>query len=203
MATVESALQSQIRNIEARSGRSMAEWTDLIRTSGRPKHGEIVVWLKTEHGMSHGDANRVALVARDAIAGSASPATSGGAPAVAVLAGEQSLESATSLYSGRKATLKPIHDRVIDVVQGFGRDVELAPKRSYLSIRRRKQFAMLQPAAKHVDLGLILPDRPFGTRLESARTFNALFTHRVRLTSTDAVDQELVAWLRAAYEAAG
>jgi hypothetical protein len=84
-------------------------------------------------------------------------------------------------------------------VGALGDDVELAPKRGYLSLRRRKQFAMIQPAAARVDLGLILKDEPPTGRLEPAAGFNALFTHRVRIAAPDDVDEELVAWLREAY----
>jgi hypothetical protein len=87
-------------------------------------------------------------------------------------------------------------------VSGLGPDIEVAPKKGYLSLRRRKQFAMIRPAARHVDLGLILPGRPVDARFESAANFNALFTHRVRVRSVDEVDRELVAWLKAAYDAA-
>src|SRR5262249_28725470 len=62
MATVETGLQTQIRNIETQYGRSMAEWTELIRASGLTRHGQIVSMLKADHGLSHGSANRVALV---------------------------------------------------------------------------------------------------------------------------------------------
>jgi hypothetical protein len=63
---------------------------------------------------------------------------------------------------------------------------------------------MLQPAAAgRIDVGLIMPP---GTstagRLESAAKFNALFTHRVRITTAGDIDGQLLGWLRAAYEAA-
>jgi hypothetical protein len=62
---------------------------------------------------------------------------------------------------------------------------------------------MVKPAAKHVDLGLILPNEPVTERMESAATFNALFTHRVRVKSEADVDDALEGWIRAAYERAG
>ncbi len=62
---------------------------------------------------------------------------------------------------------------------------------------------MLKPAAKHVDLGLILPGEPVTARLESAATFNALFTHRVRLGSVGDVDDQVTGWLHTAWERAG
>ena len=186
MSTVEQGLQSQIRNIEATYGRPIDEWIEIIRTSGLTRHGEIVAMLKTDYGLSHGSANRVALVAMDALA-----------PA------DVSPDPVASLYAGDKAALLPIHERLMDVFGGLGSDVEVAPKKGYLSLRRRKQFAMIKPAAKHVDLGLVLPGQPADARRESAATFNALFTHRVRVRSVDGVDPELASWIGEAYDAAG
>jgi hypothetical protein len=184
VATVEEGLQSQIRNIEATYGRSMDEWIALIRATGLERHGQIVAWLKSEHGLPHGAANRVALVALDA---AAPPAPD---------------DPVVALYADRPATVRAIHDRIWAVVERLG-DVEVAPKKGYLSLRHRTQFAMVKPAAKHVDLGLILPNEPVTQRLESAATFNALFTHRVRVKSEADVDDELEGWIRAAYERAG
>jgi hypothetical protein len=85
----------------------------------------------------------------------------------------------------------------------LGSDVEQAPKKGYVSLRRRKQFAMLQPGAKWVNLGLVLAKQSPSGRLESAAKWNALFTHRVRVAAISDIDDELEAWLRTAYEAAG
>jgi hypothetical protein len=180
MATVEQGLQSQLRNIEATYGRSIDDWIEVIRVSGRTRHGDIVSMLKTDYGLSHGAANRVALVALDAL----HPRVDG---------------QPTGSGDAAKTSLMPIHARLMVAVHQLGSDVEIAPKKGYLSLRRRKQFAMLRPAAKHIDVGLILPGRPVTERLESAATFNALFTHRVRVRSTADVDDELVGWLTEAY----
>src|SRR4051794_38743991 len=187
---IEAALQSQLRNIEAKSGRSVDEWRRGIRTSGETRHGEIVAWLKSQHNLTHRAPKRPALVYLE---GEAVPLPSG--PPTAATAVDQ-------LYSGPKQKLLPIHRRLMDEIDSFGNDVEILPKKGYLSLRRRKQFAMIRPAAQHVDLGLILPGEEVTERLESAATFNALFTHRVRVRSESDVDQQLVAWLRQAYEAA-
>jgi Domain of unknown function (DUF4287)/Domain of unknown function (DUF5655) len=193
---VDDALRAQVRNIEAQYGRSMSAWTDLIRVQGLTKHAEIIAWLKSEHGMTHGNANRVALIARDAgVAGAMPTAPTGGVAADG--------DPIAALYVGKKAALRPIHDRVMQVINGFGHDVDVAPKRGYVSLRRRRQFAMLQPAAAHVDLGLILPGVPTGGRLEPGGTFNAMFSHRVRIASVEAVDTQLEGWLRTAYDEAG
>src|SRR4029077_13265162 len=132
MATVDEALQSQLRNIEAKSGRSIDEWVALIDASGRRRHGEIVPWLKAEHGLTHGSAHRLALVTIERLS-APSGAGTGSSPE-------------DVLYPEGRRHLLPIHQALMGVVRGFGDDVEVAPKKGYLSLRRRKQFAMPQPA---------------------------------------------------------
>jgi Domain of unknown function (DUF5655) len=112
-------------------------------------------------------------------------------------------DAVSTMYSGPKAALRPLHDGLMNAVLALG-EVEIAPKKGYLSLRRRKQFAMLQPAAAgRIDLGLIMPPGTSTTgRLESAAKFNALFTHRVRITSAGDIDAQLLEWLQAAHEAA-
>ena len=188
MASVADALKSQIRNIEATYGRTMREWAALIKKSGLTKHPEVVAMLKRDHDVSHGAAHRISLVSRE-------QATSHGddAPGADVV---------TTMLGAKRAHLRPIVDRLLEVIRGFG-DFEVAPKKGYLSLRRRKQFAMIKPAASHVDLGLILVGVLADGRLESAAGFNALFTHRVRVRSTKDVDRDLRGWLQQAFQNAG
>jgi hypothetical protein len=190
MATVEEGLRAQIRNIEATYGKPMAEWLAIIAASGLTKHTEVVAMLKNDYGMAHGAAHRVSLVARD----SAVPPTGASVDS----------DPVSALYAGRKAGLRPVHDALMAAIMTFGDDIEVVPKKGYLSLRRRKQFAMIQPsAAGRIDVGLILRDVPADARLESAASFNALFTHRVRVPGPEAIDAELIGWLRYAYDQAG
>src|SRR5215472_5418771 len=190
MATVQQGLQAQIRNIEATYGKPMSEWIAIISASGLTKHTDVVSMLKKDYGMTHGAAHRVSLVAREQAAETAA-------------AGPGS-DPVSALYTGKKASLRPLHDALMNTIQAFGDDIEVAPKKGYLSLRRRKQFAMIQPSgAGRIDLGLILKDVPAAGRLESAAGFNALFTHRVRLVGPADLDAELIGWLRAAYDRAG
>jgi hypothetical protein len=189
MASVEDGIAAQIRNIEARYGRPLSEWFGLIAASGLTKHAEVVAMLKADYGMAHGAAHRVSLLSRQPA--EPAPASPG--------------ELADALYTGKKAVLRPLHDQLVAVINALGADVTLVPKKGYISLRRpRKQFAMIQPsAAGRIDLGLILPGIPAGARLEPAGSFNALFTHRVRVMSADDLDDTLAGWLAAAYADAG
>ncbi|MEL6822660.1 MAG: DUF5655 domain-containing protein, partial [Calditrichota bacterium] len=109
-----------------------------------------------------------------------------------------------SQYSGAKEALKPIYERILAEVNSFGGDVEVAPKKSSVSLRRKKQFALVQPSTKtRVDLGLKIKGKDPAGRLETSGPFGAMCTHRVQLTDVSHVDAEVVAWLKEAYEAAG
>ena len=50
MADVEAGIAAQIRNIEERYGRSLAEWFGIIAASGLTRHAEVVAMLKADFG---------------------------------------------------------------------------------------------------------------------------------------------------------
>ncbi|GGG16789.1 hypothetical protein GCM10007304_33650 [Rhodococcoides trifolii] len=56
--------QSYFPSIEKKYGKSIDEWMDALAASPLKKHGELVTWLKTEHGMGHGHANALVAHAR-------------------------------------------------------------------------------------------------------------------------------------------
>ena len=108
------------------------------------------------------------------------------------------------LDAGKKTTLRPVHDALVAAVNAFGDDIEQIPKKGYISLRRTKQFAMIPPSTlTRIDVGLILAGHQPTDRLESAKGFNALFTHRVRVHMVADIDDELCGWLRHAYQRAG
>jgi hypothetical protein len=185
---VDAALQTQIRNIETAYGKPLDHWFAVIDASGLTKHNEVVAMLKTDHGLAHGAAHRLSLLARRRDADPA-PAPS---------------DPADALYAGAKARLRPLHDALLGEIRALG-TFNIAPKTGYLSLRRRKQFAMVQPSTtSRIDLGLILPATPPATgRLEPAAAFNPLFTHRVRITAATDLNDELRGWLATAYALAG
>jgi len=102
-----------------------------------------------------------------------------------------------------KHGLTHVYDRLIERIGAFGKDIEVAPKKAYVSLRRKKQFAIIQPStAERLDVGINLKDvKPVG-RLEASGSFNAMVSHRVRVTSIAEIDKELLEWLRKAYEGA-
>jgi hypothetical protein len=183
MSVLDDATANQMANVGKRTGRPFEEWVSLVRASGVAKHGQIVSMLKSEHGFGHGDANLVAIFALRA----------DDAPA-----GDDAVDA---IYTGRNGELRPLHDAAQAVVDGFGADVERAPKKTYVSLRRKKQFATLGPASGgRLEIGLNLPGETPAGRLEAT---TGMCTHRVRVASASELDPEVIGWLRAAYDRAG
>jgi hypothetical protein len=178
---------AMIEGLQEKTGRPLEDWLQLLKSAGLSKHKEMMGLLKTEHGLSHGYANMIALQAL----GSDSQTST------------ETDDLVDAQYGGAKAALRPTYDAVIAAVKKFGSDVEVSPKKAYVSLRRSKQFAIVQPSTStRVDIGLVLPGVAPAERLEAAGSFNAMMSHRIRIGTPADVDKKVVAWLKQAYEQA-
>lgn len=182
---MDKAKLTQLKNIEGRTGRALADLVAVVTRSGLTKHGEIREMLKKDLGMGHGDANMLVHYALG----------SDGASRAAEQSGDEVLDA---IYAGPKAALRPIHEAVMRALAGLG-EFEIAPKKAYLSLRRKKQFAMVGPATNtRVELGLNMKGVEAHGRLEALPP-GGMCQYRVKLTQPSDVDAEVVAWAREAY----
>ncbi|MCB9208402.1 MAG: DUF4287 domain-containing protein [Ignavibacteriales bacterium] len=181
---MDSAEKTMMENIQKKFGKSFEEWIKIIKKEKLDKHGEILKFLKEKHGFTHGYANLISMKFRKADAGSA----------------ENSDQLIIDQYEG-KDSLKPIYNKIIKTISKFGNDIEVAPKKSSVSVRRKRQFALIQPSTKdRIDLGLKFKNKPISGRLENSGPFGTMCSHRVQIKSVKDVDKNVVAWLKEAYE---
>lgn len=184
----EEQVANMIASLKEKTGKTIEQWVALGKKSGKVKHGELVSWLKAEHGITHGYANLIGHQTLKSDSGSK------------IAAGE---DLVSEMFAGDKAALRPIFDALMKAILAFGTDIEQAPKKGYLSLRRKTQFATLHPSTRtRFDVGLKLKGVAPKGRLEAAGSWNAMMSHRVKLESAAQVDTELVGWLKAAYDAA-
>ena len=131
MSSLDQAVQTHLANIQKKTGKSLDELAEIVHQSGLTKHSEIRSYLQREPGLGYGDAN---AVVHAVLRSDGQRATSGKSEA-AVLDG---------IYWGAKAGFRPIHEKLIMEINRFG-EYEMVPKEGYVSLRRRKQFAMIGP----------------------------------------------------------
>jgi len=183
---VDKAVATQLANIEKRSGKSLAELAAIIKKSGLKKHGEQVAMLKADLGLGHGDANAVAHAVKQA----AAPAP----PADA--------DPLDAIYTGASAPLRAIHERLMAGITRFG-PFEVAPKKGYVSLRRKKQFAMVGPGTKTLlEIGLNAKRDVVGADFSKLPP-GGMCQFKRRIAGVAEVDAALLAAIRIAYDEAG
>jgi hypothetical protein len=188
MSSVDKAVATQLKNIQARTGKTLDELRAHVAQSGLAKHSEVRAMLMRDFGLGYGDANALAHAAKQA------PEAAAGAPSPE--------DALAGMYAGSKAGLRPLHDAVMAAIAAFG-PFEIAPKKTYLSLRRKKQFAMVGPGTKgRLEVGINARGLTSGARL-AAQPPGGMCQYKVFLTEAAEADEELIGWLRQAYDAAG
>lgn len=158
-----------------KTGQSLDHWIEVIKATGLQKHGEILKFLKTDHNFTHGYANFVSLKARASDAASQAP------------------QDLVAIQYEKKPHMKPWYEKIMQITENLGPDVQVVPKKSSVSLRRKRQFAPIQPSTRtRMDLGLKYNDRPIEGRLESSGPFGAMCTHRVQIKHLEDIDDQVV-----------
>jgi hypothetical protein len=184
---MDKAAQTMIDNLHKNTGKMLEEWVDIVRNETFEKHGQIITFLKKEHGFTHGFANLVAHKARESDAESITDKN----------------DLIEQQYKGKEHFL-PLYRSIIAHVMKFGSDVEIAPKKASVSLRRKKQFALLTPAAKtRFEIGINLKGQKPEGKLEAVTSANAMCSHKINLAGNEDIDNEVFEWLRIAYDQAG
>jgi hypothetical protein len=180
------SFQAYLDNIQAKTGKRPEDIADLVRAQGLSKPGEVVAWLKAEFGLGHGHAMAIVSLLRTA-----------GQPA-------RSADDKTAAYfTGPKARWRVAFDRLADRAQALAPDVAVSPGSTYLSlVKAGRKFAIVQAVGDRMDIGVKLKGVPAAGRLEDSGAWNPMVTHRVRIRAETELDEEVMTWLKQAYEKA-
>lgn len=177
------SFQAYLDNIQAKTGRRPEEIVGMVRAQGLAKPAEIIAWLKSEFGLGHGHAMALVALMRN----ESQPRRS-------------AEEKIAACFAGGKARWRGAYDRLIDQAQRFGPDVSVSPTAAYLSlVKGGRKFAIVQAVSDRMDLGVKLKGVAAAGRLEDAGAWNAMVTHRIRITDEAQLDDEVLGWLREAY----
>ena len=188
MSSLDKAIQTQLDNIQKKTGKSLDQLAVIIKKSGLTKHGEIRDYLKRELGLGHGDANALvhAILQSD------------GQRAAEGKSGDEVMDE---IYSGAKAHMRPIHEKLMNEINKFG-EFEIVPKKGYVSLRRKKQFVMIGPKTNtRFEVGINAKDLKKNARLLE-QPKGSMCNYIVNVTDAKEVDSELVEWIKTAYEGA-
>ena len=180
--TPQQMLQRMVENIGPRTGKTFDEWVAVARASGIDSHKALTAHLKAAHALNHNEAQWVAWEVTD-------PGR--------LASYEKPKDLVDELYSGKKASLRPVYDALLAAGLAAAEKVTTNVCRTYTSLAVGTQFALLNPRTNAgVDVELALPaDSPHGEPFKSS---NPKFTRRIRVTSVEEVDDDVRAALREA-----
>jgi predicted transport protein len=176
-------------SMKARTGRTIEEWVAVVKTDGPNVLDQKGVrrWLKDEHG--------IAQNSQWAIAEAAARAAGWSPPPIDEYIAQQ--------YEGPKAHLRPIFDRLREIIEAFGDDVHAEGRATYTPFVRRRQFAAVAAATRgRVDVGLRFTDPP-ASALLTAGGAPGQGTHKLSLADPQEITDEVERLLRAAYDQNG
>ncbi len=191
MVDINKAAENQLKNIQERTGKNLEELYNMYKSSGLKKHGEVRTFFINEVGMGYGDATNLAYYLMN----------SGGDLTGTIV--EANLDTAIDgIYAGAKEALRPVHEAIMQKINSLG-EFDITPKKSYLSLRRKRQFAMVGPATNsRIEVGLNMKGISPTDRLEQNPP-GGMCQYKVKVTSLGDVDDELVGWIKTAYDSAG
>jgi predicted transport protein len=182
---MEKSVSTMLQNVKEKTGYSLEEWKGLIAAQNLTKHGEIVKFLKETHNVTHGYASEIALK----VLGSDADSTTDTDGLI------------ESQYKG-KEHLKAFYDKLISEIQQFGGEFEIAPKKTYVSLRRKKQFVVLNPASKtRFEIGFNLKGVEAMGKLQNEKP-DGICSHKISLAEITEIDQEVIDWIKMAFDKA-
>jgi len=185
--SLDKARITQLNNIQKKTGKTIDEIRIIVRESGLLKHAAIRQMFIDRFSLGFGDATMLVHFAQF---------SDGQTAAVATQASPQ--EILDGIYTGTKAGLRPLHDLVMNEVFKLG-EFSIAPKKGYLSLRRKRQFAMIGPGSKNrLEIGLNMKGIPPTERLLE-QPAGGMCQYKIFLNSEKEVDDELINYLKTAY----
>jgi hypothetical protein len=185
------SFQAYLDTIKAKTGMVPDDFQKIAvekgLLGGNIKAGPILAWLKDDYGLGSGHSMALISIFRERALG------------------RPTMEEAIDkFFAGSKAPWQLTWDELMAAVMKFGSGVALQPTDTYIGLTRDgKKFAVVATTATRMDVGLKLKGDPVTDRLRASGNWNVMCTHRVQLVDGAELDDQLIGWLREAYDRVG
>jgi hypothetical protein len=165
--------------------KTQQEITKIYIDSRLEKHSEIRSMFMKELGLSYGFANTLTHYVTKTDGASLSE-------------GKTINQVLDEIYFGEKEKFRTIHDFLMKKIEIFGK-FEIAPKKGYLSLKQKKQFATIGPKTNsRMEIGINGKNILGGQRLLE-QPKGSMCQYIVRIVDIKEIDDELIFWLHEAY----
>jgi predicted transport protein len=170
-----------IDNLKASTKKDLDGWLAEIKKLGITKRNDIVNALKNDYEFGHMNASLLAGIYLN-----------GGKPVYGST--DDLLENQFAKADG----MRELYQSVIDLVKKSFPGVTVLPKKTYVSILEKREFAAINIKPKELRVGFDLGDRPFDDNVTKSKLTGPMprISHMVTVTGTDSLNEDLISLLR-------
>src|SRR3954468_12475874 len=108
--------------------------------------------------------------------------------------------SIDNVFEGKEPQVKAIYERLVNALKVFGA-VKEAPKQTSIHLEKNSGFAGVHPRKSYINLEFRTDYKIDDLRIVRHQQLSARrFEHTVKLDDENAIDEQLLKWLKDAYD---
>ena len=170
-----------IDNLKASTKKDLNAWLAEIRKLGVTKRNDIINVLKNDYAFGHMNASLLAGIYLN-----------DGKPVYG------STDDLLENQFAKAEAMREIYEAVIDFVKQNFPGATVLPKKTYVSILEKREFAAINIKPKELRIGFDLGDRPFDDTVSKSKLTGPMprISHMVVVTGKESLNKDLIALLR-------
>ncbi len=174
-----------IEGLKASTGKDLKTWLADVKKSGIEKRNDIVKWLKEKEGFGHMNANLLTGIYLN-----------NGQP---VYGSEDNLLENQFV---KCETMKPLFEELKKAILEWDSEVQFLPKKTYVSILKKREFAAINIKPKELRFGLDLGDMPFTETVQKSKLTGPMprISHMLVLTDASQLTKEFYSLLKTSHD---
>src|SRR5688572_10169600 len=174
-----------IDSLKTSTGKSVPEWMKQLNASGITKRNDLIKWLKERQGFGHMNASLLAGIHLN-----------DGKPVYG------NTEDLLDNQFAKAAAMRPLYESFIAFVQKHFGNSSVLPKKTYVSILEKREFAAINIKPKELRIGFDLGDRPFDDTASKSKLSGPMprISHMLVLTDKCQLNADLVELLKASHQ---
>jgi hypothetical protein len=170
-----------IDNLKASTKKDLNAWLAEIRSLGITKRNDIINALKNDYAFGHMNASLLAGIYLN-----------GGKPVYG------STDDLLENQFAKAEAMREIYEAVINFVKQNFPGATVLPKKTYVSILEKREFAAINIKPKELRIGFDLGDRPFDDTVTKSKLTGPMprISHMVVVTGKESLNKDLITLLR-------
>lgn len=156
-----------------------------LSASGITKRNDLIKWLKERAGFGHMNASLLAGIHLN-----------NGKPVYG------NTEDLLDNQFAKAPDMRPLYESFIALAKKHFPNSSVLPKKTYVSILEKREFAAINIKPKELRIGFDLGDRPFDGTVSKSKLTGPMprISHMLVLTNQSQLNADLVGLLKASYE---